>query len=147
MTSNGRYTAVGTTATLTINGRACAGGVGEFETLLEAQRSGGRVHYEVDGFDVHVLNPAFRVACPDHLLSPQPPSGPAADSRARAAEALKASLLVQVSGSVQYGAGKEAPRGSFAEVFVLVPNWDSMGPKAPRGAKGWLIMSQNYRAL
>lgn len=99
------------------------------------------MRYEVEGFDVHVLNPQFRVACPEHLQT---------EARGRGAitsQAQKASLMLQVTGWVQYGASKEAPRKGFSEVFVLVPNWDSMGPKAPRGLRGWLIMSQNYRAL
>ncbi len=113
---------------------------------MAAQRAGGsggsgRVRYDVEGFDVHMLNPAFRVACPDNLL------GEVRGRGAAAATAQKASLLVQITGVVTYGSGKDAPKGSFSEVFVLVPNWDALSPKAPRGLKGWLIMSQDYRGL
>ncbi len=137
---NAKYAAVGTAADISINGRVCAQ-PSDYEALLTAQRANGRVRYDIEGFDVHVLNPAFRVACPDHLQG---------EVRGRGGSAVaiqKASLLVQVAGSIVYGVDKDSIKGGFSEVFVLVPNWDAIGPKAPRGLRGWLIMSQNFRAL
>jgi len=161
---NAKYAATPVSAAdISINGHRCPT-PGDFATLLEGQRAKGRVHYEVEGFDVHVLNPDFRAGCPEHLLEPSfsslatqqggaPPTQPRGRGGAAVAErqvaqaAQKASLLLQVTGWVQYGSGKEAPRSSFEETFVLVPNWDAIGPKAPRGAKNWLIMSQSFRAF
>ncbi len=181
MNRNAKYEAVGTKADISINGLVCAT-PSDYEALLETQRQpsnggsniattntngasgsggGALVHYEVDGYDVHVLNPQFRVACPEHLLG-------AAGGRAH----LKVSLLLQVTGHVRYGSSSNssshstgskdataaaaqpsssqhaAPRSvPFAEVFVLVPNWDALAPKPPRGLLNFLIMSQNFRAL
>jgi len=132
---------------ITVNGAVLAAPT-DYEALLERQAPAAagpaaRVRFEVDGFDAHVLNPAFRAACPEHILNQPEPRG----RGAAAVVAAKASLLVHVSGWAQYGAGKDAARGGFVEVFVLVPNWDAMGPRAPRGLKNWLIMSQNFRSL
>ena len=112
-----------------------------------------RVRYDVDGFDVHVLNPQFRLGCPDAVLQRMTPGTPAYDTTTPAQlkqlQQKMVSLLVQVTGHVQYGAGKEAPRGAFQEVFVLVPNWDAVagGPRTPRGLRSYLILSQNFRSL
>ncbi|KIH88350.1 hypothetical protein SPBR_07852 [Sporothrix brasiliensis 5110] len=112
-----------------------------------------RVRYDVDGFDVHVLNPQFRLACPDAILQRMTPGSAAYETttpqQLKQLQQKMVSLLVQVTGHVQYGAGKEAPRGAFTEVFVLVPNWDALasGPRTPRGLRNYLILSQNFRAL
>ncbi|CAK7242982.1 MAG: hypothetical protein STHCBS139747_004488 [Sporothrix thermara] len=115
--------------------------------------NGFRVRYDVDGFDVHVLNPSFRLACPDNILQRLTPGSAAYDTTTPAQQKQlqqrMVSLLVQVTGHVQYGAGKDAPRGAFTEVFVLVPNWDAIGAGArtPRGLRNYLILGQNFRAL
>ncbi|TLD24915.1 hypothetical protein PspLS_05752 [Pyricularia sp. CBS 133598] len=116
----------------------------KFEELLEKQANGGRVKYDVEGFDAHVLNANFVVAMPENL---RPAQQAGRTSRDRADRDHKISIMVMVNGAVQFGADRSAPRRPFTEVFVLVPNWDSMGPKAQRGAKRFLILSQNYRAM
>jgi NTF2-related export protein 1/2 len=57
-----------------------------------------------------------------------------------------------VSGGVKYfksGTDEEVRDESrgFTETFVLVPNMEAQGPKAPRGLKKWLIQSQNFRLV
>lgn len=174
--SNSKYSAAGAAADLTINGMVCAK-PSDFEALLArqagAQATNGattngtsnpnnnpssstptfRVRYDVDGFDVHVLNPQFRLACPDTILQRMTPGSAAYETttpqQLKQLQQKMVSLLVQVTGHVQYGAGKDSPRGAFTEVFVLVPNWDAManGPRTPRGLRNYLILSQNFRAL
>ncbi|CAK7230842.1 hypothetical protein SBRCBS47491_007725 [Sporothrix bragantina] len=172
--SNAKYAAAGAAADLSINGKVCAK-PSDFEELLALQAgvksvggttngttttttgSGGdkgfRVRYDVDGFDVHVLNPSFRLACPDNVLQRLTPGSAAYDTTTPAQQKQlqqrMVSLLVQVTGHVQYGAGKDAPRGAFTEVFVLVPNWDAIaaGPRTPRGLRSYLILGQNFRSL
>lgn len=113
-----------------------------------------RVRYELEGFDVHVLNPQFRLACPDVLLQRLIPTGPSGGGGANSSSTAQlqqkmASLLVQVTGHVVYGGSKDAARGPFTEVLVLAPNWDVLvaGARAPRGLRSYLILSQNFRAL
>ncbi|OAA54313.1 Nuclear transport factor 2, Eukaryote [Niveomyces insectorum RCEF 264] len=177
--SNSKYATAGVAADIAINGLVCAQPA-DFEALLARQATGSRtgaangnaiatsastsssssnpatrVRYDVDGFDVHVLNPQFRLACPaplqQRLDAPPTGSGGASNnaSQQRQLQQRAVSLLVQVTGHVQYGGGKDAPRGAFTEVFVLVPNWDVLaaGPKAPRGMRHYLIQSQTFRAL
>lgn len=179
--NNAKYSAVGAKADLSINGMVCEK-PSDFEALLArqagAQNTNGaattngtsstatttnsssnsttptfRVRYDVDGFDVHVLNPQFRLACPDSVLQRMTPGSAAYETttpqQLKQLQQKMVSLLVQVTGHVQYGAGKEAPRGAFTEVFILVPNWDAMvsGPRTPRGIRNYLILSQNFRAL
>lgn len=52
------------------------------------------------------------------------------------------SLLVTVSGSVQYG-GKDSPQHGFSEIFVLIPNTEGK----EKNRKDWLIQSQNFRLV
>ena len=133
------YTGVGATADIVINGAQLASAI-DYEALLLEQRGGAtskiRVRYEVDGFDVQVLNPNFGLACPEQILAKGPDKSGG-----------RISMAVQVSGILHLGAGADAPRKAFNEVFVLVPNWDAAGPRAPRNLKKWLILSQNYRTL
>ncbi|CAK7267102.1 hypothetical protein SEPCBS57363_002429 [Sporothrix epigloea] len=172
--SNAKYASAGAAADLSINGKVCTK-PSEFEDLLARQagvtlpsasngttatsssgpgsNNGFRVRYDVDGFDVHVLNPSFRLACPENILQRLVPGSSAYDTTTPAQQKQlqnrMVSLLVQVTGHVQYGAGKEAPRGTFTEVFVLVPNWDAIasGPRTPRGLRNYLILGQNFRSL
>lgn len=179
--NNAKYAAAGAAADLSINGLVCAKPA-DFEALLAKQAGAAtkttsttpsngaaangvppppppstapsfRVRYDVDGFDVHVLNPQFRLACPDTVLQRMTPGSAAYETttpqQLKQMQLRMVSLLVQVTGHVQYGAGKEAPRGAFTEVFVLVPNWDAMasGPRIPRGLRNYLILGQNFRAL
>jgi NTF2-related export protein 1/2 len=104
----------------------------DFQILLETQGHG--VHYEVESFDAHTINPNFNMDAPDHLLGPDKTGA-------------KSSILVNVLGRVQYGRTKDAAQQNFTEVFVLVPNWETFNQDAPRNLKRRLILSQNFRAL
>ncbi|KAF6819115.1 nuclear transport factor 2 domain-containing protein [Colletotrichum musicola] len=117
---------------ISINGAVLAGGPDDYVALLDAQ--GPDVSYEVESVDAHVINPDFELGCPEHLQEGDK-SG------------AKCSVLAQVTGRVYYGKGRDAPAKTFNEVFVLVPNWDTFGKNPPRGARRWLVMSQNFRAL
>ena len=137
------YSAASITADISVNGLVVKDPA-ELERLLETQANGSRVKYDVEGFDAHVLNPNFLVACPADILSQQQQQQ---QNRNLSARDAKVSIMAMVNGAVQFGTDKDAPRRPFTEVFVLVPNWESMGPKAPRNAKRFLVLSQNYRAM
>lgn len=94
-----------------------------------------QVRYELEAFDAHVINPDFNLAAPPDVMASPDKTG------------AKCSILTQVTGRVYYGRGRNAPAKTFNEVFVLVPNWDAFERNAPKMAKRWLIMSQNFRAL
>ena len=105
----------------------------EMQGIFENQA--GKCLYEAQSFDCQVLNTNYNVGVDDANL------GPNKDGK-------KMSILVMVSGSVKYikDAAEGETRG-FTESFVLVPNSEGHGPKAPRGAKKWLIQSQNFRLV
>ncbi|CRK42518.1 hypothetical protein HYQ45_008830 [Verticillium longisporum] len=93
------------------------------------------VRLELESFDAHVVNPDYVVAAPPGIADTPDKTG------------AKCSVLVQVTGRLYYGRGREAAAKTFNEVFVLVPNWDTFGRNAPKGARRWLISSQNFRSL
>jgi NTF2-related export protein 1/2 len=128
MNSCARY--VTSKADISVNGLVCQFPA-EYEALLEQQGNG--VHYDVESTDCHVINPDFTLDAPDDYMTVP------ANSRVQ--------VLCNVTGRVQYGRGKDAQQQTFNETFVLIPNWDAVGRNAPRNAKQWLIMSQNFRAL
>jgi NTF2-related export protein 1/2 len=93
-----------------------------------------KAHYEVQSYDVQVLNPNYNIGVADDALGPDK-SG------------AKMSLLILVSGNVRYGGEiKDAVMRGFTETVILVPNPESAKQKG-RGAKGWLIQSQNFRLV
>ncbi|KAG7135795.1 hypothetical protein HYQ46_008855 [Verticillium longisporum] len=81
------------------------------------------VRLELESFDAHVVNPDYVVAAPPGIADTPDKTG------------AKCSVLVQAAAK------------TFNEVFVLVPNWDTFGRNAPKGARRWLISSQNFRSL
>ncbi|SPN98986.1 related to nuclear transport factor 2 domain protein [Cephalotrichum gorgonifer] len=105
-----------------------------YAKLLSAH---GSPRFEVESFDAHSINPAFNLAAP-----PGPTGGASADRNGS-----KMSLLVQVTGRVTFGKGRDAVKKGFSEVFVLVPNWEAMARNAPRNLRRWVILSQNLRTL
>ena len=92
-----------------------------------------KAHYEVQSYDVQVLNANYNVGVADDALGP--------DSKGN-----KMSMLVLVSGYVKYGDTKDAVMRGFTETLVLVPNQESIKSKA-RGIKSHLIQSQNFRLV
>lgn len=121
-------------ADISINGSVVATPDG-YSKLLDAQGEG--VHYEIESFDTHVMNPSFQYGAPDNVL----------ENAKLERNGFRMSIIVTTIGRVQFGKGKDAPQKMFNETFVLVPNWDSMARNPPRGIRKWLIMSQNFRAL
>lgn len=149
--ANTKYTAAGVTADITINGAHLAT-PGEFEALLQEQRGGSattngasssssssrkpRVRYEIDSFDVQVINDDYLVAAPEFIRSKGPDKSGG-----------RVSMVVTVMGILHLETEPEATRKTFSDVFVLVPNWDARSRNPPRNVKRFLISSQNYRTL
>ncbi|KND91829.1 hypothetical protein TOPH_03360 [Tolypocladium ophioglossoides CBS 100239] len=129
--SSSRYSIA---ADISINGQVVATPA-QYSTLLDGQ--GSTVHYEIESLDAHVINPSSAYGAPENVH----------DNPKIEKSGGRMSIVVTTMGRVQFGKGREAPQKMFNETFVLVPNWDSMARNPPRGAKRWLIMSQNFRAL
>lgn len=121
-------------ADISINGQR-VDAPADYLKLIEAQGSG--VHYDVESLDAHVMNPSFRFGMPENVH----------DAAKAERNGSRMSIVVTAVGRVQFGKGKDAPQKMFNETFVLVPNWDAMARNPPRGAKKWLVLSQNFRAL
>lgn len=119
-------------ANITLNGN-----IVEHPTALQAifENQVEKSQYDAQSFDCQVLNANYNISAAEDAL------GPNKDGK-------KMSILVMVSGSVKYwkDGGDGEVRG-FSETFVLVPNWEAQGPKAAKGAKKWLIQSQNFRLV
>ncbi|KAK0383712.1 hypothetical protein NLU13_9623 [Sarocladium strictum] len=107
----------------------------DYQKLLEAQGHG--VRYDVESLDAQVMNPSFQYGAPEAVQN-----NPQAEKNGQ-----RMSIVVMVTGKVQFGKSREAPQKMFNETFVLVPNWDALKKNPPRGIRKWLIMSQNFRAL
>lgn len=123
--ANAKYTAAQVSAQIVVNGAPVAS-PDAYIALVKAQ--GADIRYDVEAFDTHVVNPVFAIAAPDNTN----PRG---------------SILVQVTGKVSFGKGRELVKKAFSEVFVLVPNWDAHVRNAPKNLRRFLVMSQNYRSL
>ncbi|POR38104.1 Uncharacterized protein TPAR_01698 [Tolypocladium paradoxum] len=121
-------------ADISINGQVVATPA-QYSALLKGQ--GSAVHYEIESLDAHVINPSSAYGAPENVH----------DNPKVEKSGGRMSIVVTTMGKVQFGKGREAPQKMFNETFVLVPNWDAMARNPPRGAKRWLIMSQNFRAL
>ena len=90
------------------------------------------VHYEVQSYDCHVLNPNYIV---DGIQGVDAASG------------KNMTILVAVSGYVKFGGSRDATARGFSENFVLVPNHDAATKGRGRHVKEWLIQSQNFRLV
>ncbi|KUJ15547.1 uncharacterized protein LY89DRAFT_588247, partial [Mollisia scopiformis] len=97
-----------------------------FETDVAA------AHYEVQAFDFQTVNSNFNVGASEAALAPD-------------MDGKKISVVVMVSGIIRYGEAGDV-RG-FTDNVVLVPNWDSHSPKAPKGLKRWLVQAQTFRLV
>lgn len=135
--SSKSYDAAPLAADISINGTVLPAPA-DYEKLVAGH--GPPCTYEVESFDAHAVNPTFGLAA---AAGPGAGAGAAAPDRS----GQKMSLLVQVTGRITFGRGREAVRKPFNEVFVLVPNWEALRRNAPRGLRNWLIMSQNFRTL
>ncbi|KAL2023873.1 hypothetical protein VTK56DRAFT_650 [Thermocarpiscus australiensis] len=123
----------------------------EWESLLEKQRQAPSttpahlraVRYEVQSYDVHVINNDYRFGAPQKLLDAHGPH-----------DGVRMMMLLTVSGTVYFGVDKSdrhvdnyAYKQHFNDVFILVPDWDLLarpGPKHER--RKYLIASHTYRA-
>lgn len=121
-----------TGADIILNGNSISNPA-ELQAIFENQVS--KCLYEAQSFDCQVLNRNYNVGVEENGL------GPSKDGR-------KMSIMVMVNGSVKYYKdGAEGETRGFTETFMLVPNLEAQGPKAPRGARKWLIQSQQFRLV
>ncbi|KAI0472105.1 nuclear transport factor 2 domain-containing protein [Xylariaceae sp. FL0804] len=152
-------------ADIVVNGRALPN-LAAYEAALEVQ--GHPVHCDVTSFDAQPVCANYLLRCPEALggapaggmAVEQQQNGPSSAARGRGSrherdieksvrDGERISFAVQVSGIIRYGRASEDgfDERSFNEAWLLVPNWEALGPKAPRGARKWLVVSQNFRAL
>ncbi|KAK1754526.1 hypothetical protein QBC47DRAFT_384152 [Echria macrotheca] len=135
-------------ADLTINGLVMATPE-DFEALLARQRpipaqGGGpnsrpkTARYEVEAWDVHVINADYRFGAPSALLVPDP-------TKPDHGASLRQMLMVTVSGTLHLG-DDDKLKQHFNDVFILVPNWDVLVKYGAKGHKRVLVQSQTYRA-
>jgi NTF2-related export protein 1/2 len=121
----------------------------EFDKLLEQQRQAPkqpdpnkkRVRYEVESFDVHVINADYRFGAPPKMLDLHSPT-----------DGVRMMMALTVMGTVYFGTGRNKgddywEKQSFHDRFILVPNWDALErPVARGGGRRFLVISHNYRA-
>lgn len=81
--------------------------------------------HEIQSVDCQVINKSY------------PTTTPGTNARANA---KNISMLVVVSGSVQYG--KDSSLHGFSETFVLIPDTENK-----KSRKDWIIQSQNFRLV
>jgi NTF2-related export protein 1/2 len=122
-------------STILFNGNVVADGAAVQEIFVKQMPP---ARFEVQSFDCQVINRDYPTATAAGL---KPPTQKTVKDM---------SLLVTVSGYVQFGASRDTPQRGFSETFVLVPN-SAAGP-AGAGAKGkgkkeWLIQTQNFRLV
>lgn len=120
----------------------------EWEKLLEQQRQAPRqpdpnkrrVRYEVEGYDVHVVNADYRFGAPQKMLDLHSPT-----------DGVRIMMSVSVFGTVYFGTGRNKgddywEKRDFYDKFILVPNWDVIEKPGARHGRKYLIISHNYRA-
>jgi len=105
-----------------------------------AGQSPSTARYEVETFDAHVINSNYCFGASDAQLAPDP-------SKPDQSAGVRFMMMLSVSGKVHFGSDKDSLKQHFNDVFVLVPNWDSLKHSTSRSAgKRFLIMSHTYRA-
>lgn len=115
----------------------------EWDKLLEQQRftesTQGKgkpvVRYNVDTYDVHILNSDYQFAAPQDLIKKYGKNA-----------GVRMMLLVTVSGTVVFGTEVNSPKQHFHDVFTLVPNWDVIARAGSRATRRYIVSSHNYRA-
>ncbi|KAF7552019.1 hypothetical protein G7046_g7553 [Stylonectria norvegica] len=108
-------------ADISING-AVVPTPADYLTLLEGQ--GPNVHYEIESFDAHVMNPSFQYGAPDNIQS----------NTKLERNGQRMSIVVTTMGRVQFGRGREAPQKMFNETFVLPQPQPQPCPPSPKGS-------------
>jgi NTF2-related export protein 1/2 len=120
----------------------------EWEKLLAQQRvvpSGASldrkaVRYEVECYDVHVINSDYRFAAPQKLIDIHAPN-----------DGVRMMMMLTVSGSIYFGASSKsnedyAIKQHFNDVFILIPNWDIIEKPGAKFGRKYLVASHTYRA-
>ncbi|KAK3325528.1 hypothetical protein B0H66DRAFT_529562 [Apodospora peruviana] len=102
-------------------------------TTISTVSHRGAVRYDVEAYDVHVINPDFRIGAPAELLA-KPNQGP------------RLMMLLTVAGKVVFNGGAEQKKQHFSDVFTLVPNWDVIARHGSKATRRYLISSHTYRA-
>ncbi|KAK0613383.1 hypothetical protein B0T14DRAFT_526137 [Immersiella caudata] len=150
VTDNTTYTNAGhPPADICINGQAGLTPK-QWDDLLETQRkipsasnTNPRYHpvrYEVESYDMHVINPDYRFAAPPALLVPD-------TSKPDLGAGIRLMMMLTVSGTVYFTSDRDGLKQHFNDVFILVPNWDVLAKHGSRAARKLLIASHSYRAF
>lgn len=146
VTNNDTYKNAGhPPADICVNGLVCPTPE-DWEKILAQQREAPKatndkkhVSYVVDTFDAHVINADYRFGATQNLIDIHGPN-----------DGVRMMIMVNVSGTVYFGVSKRSNeeysvKQHFNDVFILVPNWDSLAKQSKYG-KRFLIASQTYRA-
>ncbi|KXJ93301.1 hypothetical protein Micbo1qcDRAFT_161289 [Microdochium bolleyi] len=138
-----RLTAAGVVPDISINGHVIPPSTASTDAPRLAQSllfesRGPNVHYEVGSFDAHPVNANYAVGADN-----------TGATFAKSGSNDRISFAVQVSGAVKFGkAGEDGfVEQAFSEAWLLVPHWEAQGPKAARGMRKWVVVSQNFRTL
>lgn len=117
---------------LTLNGAVIADPTA-LQEIFEKQIE--KCHYDVQAYDCQVVNRNYTVGAPEGTL------GQDKDGR-------KMSIVVMVNGSVKYfGEDNDGEVKGFTDSFLLVPNWETQGPKGNKKGRRWLIQTQTFRVV
>ncbi|KAK0728141.1 hypothetical protein B0T26DRAFT_672723 [Lasiosphaeria miniovina] len=158
-----RYTAAGQPpADICINGRVVATPE-EWDALLAQQRRAANptasanpfastdkvdtVRYEVASYDVHVINSDYRFAAPPEALVDYTITSNGG-TRRKAEGSVRIVMMLAVSGTVHFTAtdGRPLAEQHFHDVFILVPNWDTILRHGSRATRRYIAISHTYRA-
>lgn len=95
------------------------------EDIVTQKLAGAR--YDIHSFDCQIVNKAYPTTTP---------------GKSARANAKNISMMVKVSGSVQYR-DNSAPPDDFDETFILIPNTEGK----EKNKKDWVIQIQNFRVV
>ena len=134
-------------ADICINGQVVATPQ-EWEKLLEQQRQAPkqpdpnkrRVRYDLDAYNVHVINADYRFGAPQRMLDVHSPT-----------DGVRMMMLLTASGTVYLGTGRNKgddywEKQDFHDTFILVPNWEVLEKPGNKYGRKYLAISHNYRA-
>ncbi|KAK3327628.1 hypothetical protein B0T19DRAFT_484703 [Cercophora scortea] len=105
-----------------------------------------KVHFEIDSYDVHVINADYRAG-----------ATPAQLEKFGTKPGVRMMLMLSVSGSVAFGtttggsgdfdrAAATTTKQHLNDTFILVPNWDALSRAGSRNTRRYLVFSHTYRA-
>jgi NTF2-related export protein 1/2 len=102
----------------------------DYRYMIENDMPSRYLHFEVQSFDCHVLNPMY-----------EQPEHPKESSRMM-------SFVVTVSGYVRFDEAQTGETKTFSENFVLAPRPRDKSATTAKGGiavRDWLIQNQNFR--